>query len=64
MGNKMQYVWNNGETKLVSEGYQNWSPGQPDHNSSNKDETCMEMLPGNGKWNDLSCHMKRQGYVY
>ena len=51
----MEYAWDNIEKELVSDGYQYWKPGQPD----NSDENCMEMMSGNGKWNNLDCNANR-----
>ena len=51
----MEYAWDNIEKELVSDGYQYWKPGQPD----NSDEHCMEMMSGNGKWNNLDCNANR-----
>ena len=55
MDNSMKYAWDNIEKELVSDGYQHWKPGQPD----NSDEHCMEMMSGNGKWNNLDCNANR-----
>ena len=51
----MEYAWDNIEKELVSDGYQYWKPGQPD----NSDENCIEMMSGNGKWNNLDCNTNR-----
>ena len=36
-----------------SNPYTNWDPGEP--NNFGTSENCVEMLSGNGKWNDYAC---------
>lgn len=42
--------------------YVNWGDGEPSYTSGGTDELCVEMYPGNGRWNDREC-LQKQGYV-
>eukprot|EP01084_Bolivina_argentea_P111389 198758_1 len=47
--------WNDG-IKADSK-FANWAPGEP--NQYQNDEDCVELYSQNGKWNDITCRVKR-----
>ncbi|CAH1775812.1 unnamed protein product [Owenia fusiformis] len=52
------FQWPNGEA--VS--YTNWNDGEPSGTDGTAEENCVEIYAGSGKWNDVSCDVRR-GFV-
>ncbi len=59
-GKEGHFMWDNGE-KLISPGYTNWGPNQPDNEANNED--CILYGPYGFLWNDIDCDHKSVGGV-
>ncbi|XP_060576126.1 perlucin-like protein [Ruditapes philippinarum] len=52
------WIWSGSNTRLTSEMYTNWSPGQPD-DARGRGEDCASLEKRYSfRWNDEECYMK------
>ena len=47
-----QFVW---DASGATANYANWVAGEPNNSPLVGGENCVQMLPGNGQWNDMLC---------
>ena len=47
-----QFVW---DASGATANYTNWVAGEPNNSPLVGGENCVQMLPGNGQWNDMLC---------